>query len=181
MNHLGLSTRYEPPSDAGEFSGYAVIWGQRNGHNEVVQRGAFARSLAVHQRAGTKPLMLWAHDPSEIIGVWSEIREDDTGLFVRGNLILDIDEGRKAHVRLKAGAVNGLSIGFRVSPGGEKRGAGGVRLLSAIDIAEISIVGLPSASGARITDIRSSGRLNESAAAFVKACREATRSLQPRK
>ncbi|ASP85471.1 hypothetical protein CDO26_13235 [Sinorhizobium meliloti] len=181
MNHLGLSIRYEAPSDAGEFSGYAVIWGARNGHNEIVQRGAFARSLQAHQRAGTKPLMLWSHDQADIIGVWSEIREDDTGLFVRGKLILEIDEGRKAYERLKAGAVNGLSIGFRVPPGGEKRGANGTRILSAIDIAEISIVGMPSASGARVTDIRSSGRVNESAAAFVKACREATRSLQAKR
>jgi HK97 family phage prohead protease len=120
--------------------------------------------------------MLWSHNPAEIIGVWNVIREDDKGLFVRGKLITEISSGREAYERLKAGAVNGLSIGFRVLPGGETRSAG-TRILTSIDLAEISIVGLPSLGGARITDVRSHGRSNGSAAAFIEACRKAQCAL----
>lgn len=175
MSHLDLSLRFDAPSDAGEFSGYAVIWDERNAHNERVQRGAFRRTIAEHQRAGTKPLMLWAHDPRDIIGVWDEVREDDKGLFVRGRIILTTTRGREVFDLLKAGAVNGLSLGFRSR--GDKRGADGVRVLTDMYVGEISIVGLPSAGNARITSIRSSGRSTESAAAFIEACRKAKCAL----
>jgi uncharacterized protein len=175
MDHLDLSQRFEAPSDAGEFSGYAVIWNDRNGHAERVQRGAFTRTIAEHKRAGTKPLMLWSHDQREIIGVWDELIEDDKGLFVRGRIVLSTTRGKEVFDLLKAGAVNGLSIGFRSGVG--KRGADGVRVLTEIDVAEISVVGLPSANRARITSVRSSGRASESAAAFIEACRKAKCAL----
>ncbi|MGA1804435.1 HK97 family phage prohead protease [Rhizobium sp. HT1-10] len=176
MDHLDLSLRFEAPTDAGEFSGYAVIWGERNGHNEIVKRGAFRASIEQHRAAGTKPVMLWSHDPSDIIGVWNEVREDDKGLFVRGQLIIATTRGKEAHELLKAGALNGLSIGFRVLKGGETRQSG-VRVLTGVDVREISLVGMPSAGSARITSIRSHGRTSESAAAFVEACRKAKCAL----
>lgn len=175
MDHLDFHVRFDT-GDAGEFSGYAVVWGERNAHNEIVKRGAFTRTLDAHRAAGTKPVMLWSHNPADIIGVWTEIREDDKGLFVRGKLITEISAGREAYERLKAGAVNGLSIGFRVPPGGQTRQAG-VRILSNIELAEISVVGMPSGGSARITSIRSSGRSSESAAAFIEACRKAKCAL----
>ncbi len=176
MDHLDLSFRFEPSSETAEFSGYAVIWGERNGHNEIVQRGAFAKTLAAHKAAGTRPVMLWSHNQSEIIGVWEEIREDERGLFVRGRLLTEITSGREAYERMKAGAVNGLSIGFRLLPGGERR-SGGIRYLTGIDLPEISVVGIPSAGSARITSVRHTGRSSESAAAFVEACRKAKCAL----
>lgn len=175
MDHLDLALRFQAPTDAGEFSGYAVLWDERNGHNEVVKRGAFSRTIAEHRQAGTKPLMLWSHDTRDIIGVWEEIREDDQGLFVRGRIVMTTTRGREVFDLLKAGAVNGLSIGFRMR--GDHRGSNGVRILTDIDVREISIVGLPSADRARITSVRSSGRSVESAAAFVEACRKAKCAL----
>lgn len=175
MDHLDLALRFEAPNDAGEFSGYAVVWDERNGHNEMVQRGAFRKSLTEHRAAGTKPVMLWSHDPAAIIGVWTETREDEKGLFVRGQLVVSTPRGREAYDLLKAGALNGLSIGFRAR--GDKRGANGIRVLTDIDVREISLVGMPSAGNARITSIRSHGRSVESAAAFVQACRKAKCAL----
>lgn len=176
MEHLDLSFRFEPAADAAEFSGYAVVWGERNAHNEIVERGAFAKTLAAHQAAGTRPVMFWSHNREDIIGVWEEVREDEKGLFVRGKLITEINRGKEVHELMKAGAVNGLSIGFRVPKGGEQRRAG-TRYLREIDLAEISVVGLPSAGRARITSVRSNGRSTESAAAFIEACRKAKCAL----
>lgn len=176
MDHLDLSLRFDTLTDAGEFSGYAVVWGERNAHNEIVRRGAFRVSLEQHRAAQTKPVMLWSHDPSDIIGVWNEVREDERGLFVRGQLVTTTTRGREAFDLLKAGALNGLSIGFRLLKGGETRQAG-TRILTGIDVREISLVGMPSAPNARITSIRSSGRSVESAAAFIEACRKAKCAL----
>lgn len=176
MDRLDIAFRFEPSADTAEFAGYAVIWGERNAHNEIVQRGAFTKTLAEHRAAGTRPVMLWSHDRAEIVGVWEEVREDDKGLFVRGRLLTEVTSGKDTYERMKAGAVTGLSIGFRVPAGGEKRRAG-VRYLHEIDLAEISIVGIPSAGGARITSVRSNGRSSESAAAFVEACRQAKCAL----
>lgn len=142
--------------------------------------GVPLKTLDAHRAAGTKPVMLWSHNPADIIGVWDEVREDDKGLFVKGRLITEIASGRDAYERMKAGAVNGLSIGFRVLPGGQRRQAG-VRYLTGIDLPEISVVGMPSAGGARITTVRSSGRSKESTAAFVEACRKAKCALATRK
>lgn len=175
MDHLDLSLRFDAPNDTGEFSGYAVIWGERNAHNEIVQRGAFQKSLQDHRAAGTRPVMLWAHDTAAIIGVWTEIREDEKGLFVRGQLVISTPRGREAYDLLKAGALNGLSIGFRAPVA--RRGADGIRILTAMDVREISLVGLPSAGNARITSIRSHGRPAGSAAAFIEACRKAKCAL----
>lgn len=175
MDHLDLALRFEAPTDAGEFSGYAVIWNERNAHNEIVERGAFSKSLDEHRQLGTRPVMLWSHNQAEIIGVWTEIREDDRGLFVRGQIITSTVRGREAYELLKAGALNGLSIGFRAR--NEKRGANGLRILTDIDVREISLVGLPSAGRARVTSVRNYGRPAGSAAAFIEACRKAKCAL----
>lgn len=175
MDHLDLNIRFDASGDEGQFTGHAVIFDERNAHNEMVQRGAFKRSLAEHKAAGTRPLMLWSHNQSEIIGVWTSISEDATGLAVSGKIVTSTTRGREAYDLLRAGALNGLSIGFRSR--GDKRAANGVRILTDIDLAEISIVGLPSAGRARITSVRSFGRSNESVAAFVESCRKAQNAL----
>lgn len=179
MDHLDIAFRFQA-DDAAEFSGYAVIWGERNGHNEIVERGAFAKTLAAHRAAGTKPVMLWSHNPADVIGVWDEVREDDKGLFVKGRLLTEVTSGREAHERMKAGAVTGLSMGFRVLPGGQRRERG-IRYLSGVDLPEISVVAMPSSNSARIHAVRSSGRSKESTAAFVEACRKAKCALITRK
>ncbi|WAJ30960.1 HK97 family phage prohead protease [Antarcticirhabdus aurantiaca] len=178
MDHLDLAIRFDTAAgDEGEFAGYAALWDERNAHNETVQRGAFRRSLQEHRAVGTRPVMLWSHNPAEIIGVWTEVREDEKGLAVTGKIVTTTVRGREAYDLLKAGALNGLSIGFRAR--GDKRGPNGIRVLTDIDVREISLVGNPSASRARILSIRNHGR-PASAAAFVEACRKARCALAPK-
>lgn len=139
--------------DAGSFTGHAAIFDERNSFNEVVKRGAFARTLAEHLARNLRPPMLWSHRTDEVIGVWTEIREDATGLAVTGKLVTETAKGKEAHALLKAGALNGLSIGFRAR--GAERAANGLRILTDIDLVEISLVALPSAGNARIKQVRS--------------------------
>lgn len=141
----------------GVFWGYAALFnGAPDAYGDVVAPGAFARTLAEHKAAGTAPLMLWQHDLRSPLGVWIDLREDDRGLAVKGQLVLAAAGGREAHALLKAGALDGLSIGFRAR--GFTRRPGGGRLLTDLDLVEISLVSLPAGARARVTDVKSAAQ-----------------------
>lgn len=135
-------------SQEGEFEGYASIFGELDDGNDIVLKGAFKKSLKA--RPPGKVRMLWQHGWHDPIGVWDEIREDDKGLFVRGHLLTDLAKGREAHVMLKAGALDGMSIGYRtvVSQRDEKTG---VRKLKELELWEISLVTFPMGPSARVS------------------------------
>ncbi|MBF0392399.1 MAG: HK97 family phage prohead protease [Alphaproteobacteria bacterium] len=140
------------PDETGTISGYAAVWGQPDAFGDVLVRGAFSASLAQHRAAGTRPLMLWSHDPAAPVGVWDEVIEDERGLRVAGRLVLDATAGRDAFALLKAGAVDGLSIGFRtIKAASTKTG----RRVEAVDLIEVSLVTRPAQGAARVTAIRS--------------------------
>src|ERR1051326_3759809 len=69
-----------------EFEGYGSVFGNKDLGGDVVVQGAFAKSLAAHEDAGTMPQMFWMHDPSRVPGKWLKMAEDDHGLFVHGQL-----------------------------------------------------------------------------------------------
>lgn len=136
--------------DAGTLSGYASMFGPpADRHGDIIALGAFAKSLA----SSTAPLMLWSHNLSEPIGTWTSLKEDTKGLHVTGKLTLETRRGSEAYALLKDEALNGLSIGYHVTAFEEL--ADGGRLLTEIDLVEISLVTLPSASRARVTSVKS--------------------------
>lgn len=163
------AVRFAAPDDAGVFIGHAAIFDQINGHNETLMRGAFKRTIADHAARGIAPPMLWSHDPADVIGVWTDIREDGTGLAVTGKLVIETRRGAEALALLKAGALSGLSIGFRGAK--SSKTASGVRAISDLDLIEISLVALPSAGNARVTNVRSD-------AAFTRAVASAIATLK---
>jgi HK97 family phage prohead protease len=169
---LDYAVRFAADETAGTFSGHAAVFNERNSFNEIVKPGAFARTLADYHARSLRPPMLWSHRPDEVIGVWTDIREDATGLAVTGQLITETARGKEAHALLKAGALNGLSIGFRAKQ--STRGANGVRILSEIDLVEISLVAVPAAGSARIKHVRSASQSD----AFSSAVAAAMASLK---
>lgn len=141
--------------DDGTVEGYGSVFGVRDAYADVIANGAFAASLAAHKAAGTMPAMLWQHDPSEPIGVWSDMVEDEKGLRIKGRLALDTVRGKEAHALLKMGALNGLSIGF-VSKEWMYDRETDVRTLTQIDLWEVSLVTFPANDKARITGVKAS-------------------------
>ena len=133
--------------EGAEISGYASLFGATDQGGDVVQRGAYAASLARLAAAGGAVKMLWQHNPAQPIGVWDEVREDVRGLFVKGRLLTEVQAAREAHVLLQAGAIDGLSIGYRTLRS-EKAGAG-QRLLHEIELWEVSMVTFPMLPEAR--------------------------------
>ncbi|SFU67826.1 MULTISPECIES: HK97 family phage prohead protease [unclassified Methylobacterium] len=155
----------------GAVSGYASTFGgPPDAHGDIIAPGAFSRSLREHKAAGTAPVMLWSHDMAEPVGRWTEFREDDHGLFVRGQFNLETTRGRDAHAHAKAGDVSGLSIGFFVAEGGMRAGERGTVILTDLDLMEISVVALPANRRARLNSkaevvdlLRKSGLSKEAA------------------
>lgn len=153
MERLNVEVKFAT-NEAGTVSGYASVFGgEPDTYGDVIAPGAYAASLAEHKAAGTRPLLLWQHDTAEPVGVWEALEEDDHGLKVSGRLVLETTRGRDTYALLKAGALNGLSIGYRVRD--FERRPGGGRLLKQIDLIEISLVSVPAETRARLTSVKS--------------------------
>jgi hypothetical protein len=119
------------------FAGYAAVFGAVDRGGDVVRQGAFARSL---RRGGTVPL-LWQHQPGRPIGRVEYLREDGRGLRVIGKVV-----EAQAAALLKAGAVEGLSFGYRVRAAQDGR----PRELTELDLVEVSLVTFPMQPRARV-------------------------------
>jgi len=113
-----------------------------------VQAGAYGASLKALAAAGRRVKMLWQHDPAQPIGVWDEVREDATGLYVKGRILMDVERGREAAALLAAGAIDGLSIGYRTLRA--ERDGKGQRLLAELELWEVSLVTFPMLPEARV-------------------------------
>jgi len=137
--------------DDGSFEGYASVFGVQDYDGDVVVKGAFSNTLRQARESGRMPKMLWQHNRMQIIGKWSEMSEDETGLFVKGTLILDVMQGREAYALLKADVIDGLSIGFNITEG--KRGDAGV-VIEEVDLMEVSLVTWGANPDALVTQVK---------------------------
>ena len=142
-----------------EIEGYASLFWTRDLNEDVTAAGAFAASLARTNAAGVK--MLYQHEGDAPVGVWDEIVEDERGLFVRGRVLAVTPQARLVAALVKAGAVDGLSIGFRTVKARPDE-TGRLRVLTEVELWEVSIVTFPMLPGARILNVRNSNPSNVS-------------------
>lgn len=142
-----IADQIELGADA-SISGYASLFGEVDQGGDVVMPGAYAKSLKRLSKAGTRVKLLWQHDPSQPIGVWDQVMEDERGLFVKGRLLTETQKGREAAALIEAGAIDGLSIGYRTVKA--ERDAKGRRQLAELELWEVSLVTFPMLPEARI-------------------------------
>ena len=157
-------------SDGTAIEGYASVFGRCDQGGDVVAQGAYAGSLQRLGAEGRKVKMLWQHDPAQPIGVWDEVREDARGLYVKGRILTDVEKGREAAALIGAGAIDGLSIGYRTVRAA--RDGKGRRLLSELELWEVSLVTFPMLPDARVGakgDAPGTDILRDLAAAFDAA------------
>lgn len=128
------------------IEGYASLFDAPDMNGDIVRPGAFARSLRERGAAGLR--MLFQHAADEPVGVWDEARETAAGLYVKGRVLRAGPRGRAAADLIAAGAVDGLSIGFRVID--QRPRTGGGRELRELELWEVSIVTFPMLAGARL-------------------------------
>jgi len=157
----------------GTFEGYASLFNIEDLSRDVVAPGAFRDTIARRGASGIK--MLFQHDPSEPIGVWLDIAEDARGLRVKGRLMLEVGRAREVLSLMKAGALEGLSIGFRTEKS-VRDPRSRVRTLRKIDLWEISVVTFPMQPGALITTVKSEPTPGE--AALTLALRHAAARMK---
>ena len=146
------------------FSGYGAVFGNLDTNGNVIERGAFKRTLRESRSEKRLPAMLLQHgltsDYQMPVGVWTQMREDDRGLYVEGQLA-DTVRGREIYALMKMEprpALDGLSIGYRIkrADAGTKPDEPARRLLD-IDLIEVSLVTFPGNTRARVTDVNAAG------------------------
>ena len=138
----------------GTFEGYGSVFNVVDSYREAVMPGAFANSLSKRKASGIK--LLWQHDTTQPIGVWDDLAEDSKGLWGKGRLLTDVSpRAAEAYGLLKAGALDGLSIGYReikTEPHPDKQGV--LKLLE-LDLREISVVTFAANEKARVETVKS--------------------------
>jgi len=142
-------------ADDGTFEGYGSIFGNVDSYGEVVEPGAFTASLVDGRRKGRTVKLLWQHDPDQPIGVWDDLAEDSKGLYVKGRLLKDASpKAAEAYGLLKAGALDGLSIGYRVIEAAPHPDKQGILSLKKLDLKEVSIVTFAANEKARVEAVK---------------------------
>ncbi len=136
----------------GVFSGYASLFGKRDGAGDIVMPGAFVDSIK--KRGAENIRMLFQHDPNEPVGTWLDIRETARGLFVQGRLDKNVQRGRELLSLLESGGLDGLSIGFKTVFAKQDRTTKSRRIYT-IDLWEISLVTFPMLEDARVSTVKS--------------------------
>ena len=139
--------------DVGIFEGYGSVFGNKDLGNDVIESGAFLNTLKRKKPYQVK--LLYQHKSDMPIGVFDEIREDEKGLYVKGRLALQTQAGKEAYELLKMGALDGLSIGFRVNPkevSYDKRA--NKRIIKEVDLMEVSLVTFPMNPKATVMSVK---------------------------
>jgi HK97 family phage prohead protease len=146
------------------FSGYGSVFGNVDSYGDVIVKGAFEKSIKEAKASKLWPSMLLQHggwgigaEDMNPIGIWTEMKEDDTGLWLEGELA-DTTRGREMHTLMKMKprpAINGLSIGYipvrfkaRAAPDEPRR------TLEEVKLMEISPVTFPANPKARVKDVK---------------------------
>ena len=141
-----------------EIEGHGSVFGNVDLGGDVVIPGAFQRTIKEHKANGTMPAMLWQHNSEEPIGVWSEMHEDERGLYMKGELA-DTVLGRDARTLLKMGAIQGLSIGYATKDADYDKD--GNRILKEVELWETSVVTFPMNPKAIVAAVKADPRALE--------------------
>ena len=104
--------------------------------------------------------MLWQHQTDKPIGYFNIIKEDAIGLYVEGQIMLNIEKGVEAYNLIKSKAVNGLSIGYKVNDYDYDEKSQ-IRKLKEIELFEISIVTFPANKYSNITYCKNKNSLQD--------------------
>lgn len=153
MKYLNRPLEIKAVNEDGLFSGYASVFEEIDSYRDIVKRGAFEKTLAESESKGRAVPILWQHDAAKPIGVYTELKEDEHGLYVEGQLNMDVQQAREALSLLRQKALSGISIGYN-SVRYDTDVKSGVRRLYELKLYEASLVTFPACDGARVTDVK---------------------------
>ena len=151
---LDLPLILKSVSETGEFDGYGSVFGVRDAHDDIILPGAFQASLDQWRSKNRLPALLWQHQIDQPIGIYTEMREDSTGLYLKGQLLIDDDPlAKRAYAHMKAGSLSGLSIGYILNDYAWDSDKNAF-ILKDIDLWEVSLVTFPANDDARIANVK---------------------------
>lgn len=182
LTYAPLEVKFTDSAPAGTFSGYGAVFGNQDSHGDVIKPGAFAESIAERKASGRPVPMHLMHrvfgGDGLPVGVWTNLAEDDHGLRVDGKISgMSTDAGKLLYERIKDGALGGMSIGYKVKPGGAIIGTKAgepKRTLTNLDLKEISLVDDPSNALSRVDEVKAAlmaGDRDKAATAIANAMR----------
>ena len=140
----------------GNFSGYASVFGGVDSYRDTIMPGAY-KTVIDQIKAGVArmPKMFVNHRSFDLpVGKWLSMQEDDKGLRMDGELTPGNPQSAIVKAALDHETVDGLSIGYRLSPDDVEfvdKGDGPVRVIKNIsELMEVSIVTFPADDAARV-------------------------------
>lgn len=142
-----------------KISGYATVFGNRNSYGFQIRKGAYSKVLA----EGVNPKMFFNHESWNLpIGKWTDLKEDELGLKVEGVLTKGVSKAEDIYHAVKAGTVDGLSVGIAWKAADEiELDDGTVEVTMIARLSEISVVTYPADGKARVTQVLSSDEVDE--------------------
>lgn len=130
----------------GEFIAYASVFGNVDSAGDVVQRGAFAKTIEAWAKSGNTLPILYGHDaknPHMNVGGVVSMVEDDRGLKVHGKLDLETDTGAQVYRLIKGRRLSQLSFAYdeiRTRPVKGDPRLGSYKSLDELHVHEVSLV-----------------------------------------
>lgn len=135
------------------LQGYGSVFGKVDQHADIIDPGAFEENISeIRQGKAIFPKMLYQHNASEVIGIWTELSTDQKGLRVTGNLVKGLPRYQELDTLVRNKMIDGLSIGFRTLRADND--ANGARVIKAAEIWEVSLVTFPANKDALLTDVK---------------------------
>lgn len=152
-NILDFECKYIETDEDGSFEGYASVFNNKDLGNDVIKKGAFARTIMEKNPKQIK--LLYQHKTDEPIGVVDEIEEDNKGLKIKGRLAIKTQKGREVYELMKMGALDSMSIGYKLMPDSYKYDDKNKRrVIKEVDLMEVSMVTFPMNPKAKITKVK---------------------------
>jgi len=173
LKQKATSLKVKQLTEDGTIEGYLNTFNHVDRIGDNTQKGAFTKSINKIKANNDVLPMLFGHDHTKVAGVWTEIKEDENGLWGKGQLNLDTQLGKELYSNIKMGAVKGISIGyFEVDTDYDSKT--GAKLLKELDLIEASIVLLPCNEQSQVESVKTAIEQGEQPSKTVveKALRE---------
>ena len=145
-----VDSKFTEQQKEGAFSGYAAATGNVDLGSDIILKGVFSDWLKIADASRVR--VLWNHDWDRPIGKNMAMSEDDRGLLVDGELLLDIKKAQETRTLIQNNAIDGLSIGYRVDDFSYDNN---VRVIKKLSVLEYSFVTFAMNPNAIVNDMKS--------------------------
>jgi len=149
-----------PDGRFGIIKGFLATYGNIDRVDDRIEKGAFDDSLKRHRDLGRPVRMLFQHNRMEPLGKFpiELIQDTEKGLFVTGELNLEVQRARETYALVKDGTLSDMSIGFSIE---DEEIKDGIRILKKLELWEGSIVDEPANPEAVITEVKSDPKVEK--------------------